>query len=217
MKQRFGILAVSFLMISILFAVVAPVQAEVQVDKLNANKYFYRYKNDQGNKVIAQSIPAKFVRNGYEIVSINGEVLKVVPPAPPEEEIERIANEKKSAKEQMRHDLDLRRTYSTVAEIDAAKVRNLQELRNNIDILNANLASVKTQLKTQESHAASIERNGRKLPDDVLKNIKTLRTEELEVNKQIKQREAEYQSASDKFDQNRKRYLEITGSKDASK
>lgn len=217
MKQRFGILAVSFLMISILFAVVAPVQAEVQVDKLNANKYFYRYKNDQGNKVIAQSIPAKFVRNGYEIVSINGEVLKVVPPAPPEEEIERIANEKKSAKEQMRHDLDLRRTYSTVAEIDAGKVRNLQELRNNIDILNANLASVKTQLKTQESHAASIERNGRKLPDDVLKNIKTLRTEELEVNKQIKQREAEYQSVSDKFDQDRKRYLEITGSKDASK
>lgn len=173
-------------------------------------KVFYRYSTNEGHKVVAQSIPPQYVRNGYEMLSLSGEVLKIVPAAPPEADAERIAKERKASKEQAKIDLELRRTYSSVQDIDSAKTRNLQELLNTINILQANLSSVKAQLKAQEAHAASIERSGKPLPSDVLKNITTLRTEEKELNVQIKQRDNEYQTAATKYEQDKLRFVEIT-------
>lgn len=205
MKQRFPFFIKALLISGAIYAANA-MAADKDADK----KVFYRYVNEQGTRVLAQTIPPRFVRNGYEVVSITGEVLSVVPPAPPEADAVRVANERKAAREQARADLQLRRTYSTASEIDAAKTRNLQDLRNNINILQANLLSVRAQLKDQETHAATVERNGKKVSDDVLNNINTLRTEEKDVLAQIKQRELEYQAASDKYDQDKKRFIEIT-------
>lgn len=179
----------------------------------DAKQVFYRYTTNEGHKVVSQTIPPQYVRNGYEMLTLSGAILKVVPPAPPEADAERIAKERKAAKEQARVDLELRQTYSSVQDIDSAKTRNLQELVNTINILQANLVSVKSQLKVQEGHAASIERNGKTVSEEVLKNITTLRTEEKDLNMQIKQRETEYQSASAKYDQARDRFIEITGAK----
>lgn len=176
-------------------------------------KVFYRYTNNEGHKVVAQSIPPQYVRNGYEVLTLSGEILKVVQPAPPEADAERIAKERKAAKEQARMDLELRRTYSSVHDIDSAKARNLQELENTVNILKANLVSIKSQLKVQETHAATIERSGKILTDDILKNITTLRTEEKDLSIQIKQRETEYQNAAAKYDKDRSRFIEITGKK----
>ena len=173
-------------------------------------KVFFRYTLSDGRKVVSQTIPPQYVRNGYEMLTISGEVLKVVPPSPPEADAERIANERRAAKERARADLELRRTYSSVKDIESAKTRNLQELFNTINILQANLSSVKTQLKAQEEHAASIERNGKTVPDDILKNISTLRNEEKDLNNQIKQRQAEYDGAAEKYEKDKARFIEIT-------
>jgi hypothetical protein len=173
-------------------------------------KMFYRYTTNDGHKAVSQTIPPQYIRNGYELLTMSGEVVKVVPPAPPEADAERIANERKSAKEQAIKDVELRRAYSSVLDIDSAKTRNLQELQNTINILQANLTSVKSQLKAQEAHAARIERSGKTLSDDVLKNIATLRTEEKELNSQIKQREVEYQRSADKYEQDKLRFIELS-------
>jgi hypothetical protein len=175
-----------------------------------SKQMFYRYTNNDGRKVVSQTIPPQYVRNGYELLTISGEIVKVVPPAPPEADAERIANERKAAKEQARTDMDLRRTYSSVQDIESAKTRNLQELQNTINILQANLTSVKSQLKAQEAHAASVERSGKTLSSDILKNISTLRTEEKELNIQIKQREGEYQKSADRYEQDKLRFVEIS-------
>jgi hypothetical protein len=185
---------------------VASANTQAQTDK----KVFYRYTTNDGHKVVSQTIPPQYIRNGYELLTIRGETLKVVPPAPAEADAERIANERKAAKEQAKKDIELRRTYSSVQDIDSAKTRNLQELQNTINILQANLSSVKTQLKTQEAHAASVERSGKTLSGDILKNISTLRTEEKELNIQIKQRETEYQHSADKYEQDKLRFIAIS-------
>ena len=185
---------------------VASANTQAQTDK----KVFYRYTTNEGHKVVSQTIPPQYIRNGYELLTIRGEILKVVPPAPAEADAERIANERKAAKEQAKKDIELRRTYSSEQDIDSAKTRNLQELQNTINILQANLSSVKMQLKTQEAHAASVERSGKTLSGDILKNISTLRTEEKELNIQIKQRETEYQHSADKYEQDKLRFIEIS-------
>jgi len=169
----------------------------------------YRYKNAQGVTVMDSSIPPQFVSKGYEVLSLGGKVLKVVPPAMTAEAQERENQARLAREEQARSDQELRRSYSNVSEIDAAKTRNLQSLQGNIDILQANLASARSKLRASEARAASLERIGRQAPDELVNNINLLGQEETSIQEQIKQRQLEYQQASDKFDADRQRFLEL--------
>ena len=173
-------------------------------------KVVYRYKNKEGVTVLDSTIPPQYVNNGYEIMSLSGKVLKVVKPVMQGPEAERLQREKLEHEERERDDIQLRRSYSNVADIDAAKNRNLESLRGNIGILQANLSSARTRLQTYQSQAAGIERTGRQLPDDLQKNINNLGQEEKDIELQIQQREDEYKQVAKKFDDDRKRFIEIT-------
>lgn len=208
MKNRLN-LYLSALLLSCTFMAATAVAATVTAPS-TGSKTFYRYTNEQGTKVIGQSIPPQYVRGGYEIITTSGEIIKTVAPSPTDADLQKVNKEKTAKKAQAEIDLQLHRSYSNVKDIDAAKERNLLQLDNNIKILQVNLVNVKAQLKDQEAHAAAMERSGRKTSDDVLKNIKTLRSEEKDVALQIKQRELELQEASAKYDQDKKRFIEIT-------
>lgn len=175
-------------------------------------KVYYRYTNEDGVQVLNHSIPPKYIESGYEVVSLNGKVLKVVEPAPSEADAERVARERELRQQQEKADKLLRRRYSSVHDIEAAKTRNLQELQGNISILTSNLSNVRNQIVNQQEQAASVERSGRTVSDDLLKNLVELQAEEQDIQVQIKQRELEYQMASDKFDQDMKRFEQITSS-----
>lgn len=178
-------------------------------DKKTPVKVYYRYINEQGVKVLDHSIPPKYVRNGYEVVSMSGEVLRVVAAAPSEEDAERIWREKKIKTDQAKEDALLRRRYSNLNDIEAIKKRSLLELQGNVDILQGNLSSTRIQIENQHARAASIERSGRAVPAETLKLIADLQAEERDIQLQIKQRELEYQSLSDKFDQDKRRFEEL--------
>ena len=173
-------------------------------------RVYYRYVNEDGVQVINATIPPEYVPKGYEVVSLNGEVIRVVEPSPTGEEAERAAAERKLRKQQEKADKLLRRRYSSVADIEAAKTRNLQELQGNISILTSNLINVRSQIVAQQEQAASMERSGRAVSEDLLKNLANLQAEERDIKMQIKQREREYQAASDKFDQDMKRFEVIS-------
>lgn len=173
-------------------------------------KVIYRYKNSEGVTVMDSNIPAEFVSKGYEIISITGKVIEVVPPAPAADLAAKAQQEKASREQREREDIQLRRSYSNVADIDAARERNLESLRGNIKILEANLASANKRLQNYQSQAAAIERSGRQLPEDLLKSISNLTQEEKDIQLQIQQREQEYNDVSQKFEDDRKRFIEIT-------
>ena len=175
-----------------------------------SSKVIYRYKNKDGVTVLDSKIPPEYVNDGYELLSLSGKVLKVIKPVVQGAEGERLYRERVLREEREREDIQLRRSYSNVADIDAAKSRNLESLRGNIGILQANLASARSRLKSYQSQAAAIERAGRQLPDDLLKNINNLVQEESDIQTQIQQREAEYKTVEQKFDTDRKRFVEIT-------
>lgn len=193
----------------IIFAGIAALSAATNAADA-PGKVYYRYVNEEGVKVINATIPPEYVPKGYEVVSLNGEVLRVVEPSPTGEAAERAAAEHKLRKQQEKADKLLRRRYSSVADIEAAKTRNLQELQGNISILTSNLSNVRAQIVAQQEQAASIERSGRTVGEDLLNNLANLQAEERDIQAQIKQREREYQAASDKFDQDMKRFEEIS-------
>lgn len=174
------------------------------------SKVIYRYKNSTGTTVLDSKIPPEYVRNGYEIVSVSGKVIKVVPPAPDSEIAMQALQDRLAREARELDDLQLRRSYSNVGDIDAAKIRNLESLRGNISILQANLSSIKSRLLAYQSQAAAIERTGRTLPDDLQKNINKLTQDEKDIQLQIQQREQEHTEVAQKFDEDRKRFVEIT-------
>jgi len=182
----------------------------VTAQNTTASKVIYRYKNKDGVTVMDSTIPPQYVNNGYEIVSLSGKVLKVIAPVTQGVEGERLYREKLQREERERDDIQLRRSYSNVADIDAAKNRNLESLRGNIGILQANLSSARSRLQTYQSQAAGIERAGRQLPEELLKNITNLVQEEKDIQMQIQQREEEYKNVAKKFEEDRKRFIEIT-------
>lgn len=182
----------------------------VAAQNVSASKVIYRYKNTEGVTVLDSKIPPEYVNSGYEIISLTGKVLKVVAPAVQGEEGERLYRERLEREARERDDVQLRRSYSNVADIDAAKKRNLESLRGNISILQANLTSARSRLQSYQSQAAAIERTGRPLPEDLLKNINNLVQEEKDIQMQIQQREDEYKAVEKKFDDDRDRFIEIT-------
>ncbi len=173
-------------------------------------KVIYRYKNNEGVLVMDNKIPAEYSGKGYEIVSITGKVIKVVPPSLTKEEAEKQKAEKIAKEERLKADIELKRSYSAVSDIDAAKERNLASLQANLAILRANFESTKQELAKETGRAASLERSGRQVNKDILSKIESLQKKEKDMMQQVKQREKELEIVSDKFDQDRKRFIEIT-------
>ena len=59
----------------------------VWIDSSLAEKFLYRYVNEDGVTVIHYSIPPEYVHSGYEILNRDGSVFKVVPRSLTQEEL----------------------------------------------------------------------------------------------------------------------------------
>ena len=118
----------------------------------------YRYQNESGVTVVDWAIPAAYVGDGYEVLSESGQVVRVVPPAKTETELERDAAAKQArdaeaAAEaaQLERDTFLLRRYSTIQDIEAARDRSLRELDIRIAILNSQRETLSQQLARHEA------------------------------------------------------------------
>ncbi len=176
---------------------------------LAGNKVFYRYVNDEGVKVLNHTIPPEYAQKGYEILSATGHVIKVVEPAISKEEGEKLAAERRARKELALWDASLRRRYSSVADIEAAKKRKLLELEANMSVLNTNIEGLKEQIETTQSKAAQIERSGREVSESLLANLKGLHVEMENTKAQVVQRKEEYRRLLEKYDRDIERFKVI--------
>lgn len=142
----------------------------------------YRYTNDKGVVVLdRQGVPAQYIGKGYEVLNDQGRVVLVVPPAPSPEEYRRLMAQQAQAKT----DAQLLRLYSTVDDVDRAKVRKLNELDGVIGIAQGNLQSLRTQQAGLQAQAADHERSSREVPAHLLVQIDNLKSEQLSVQKAI--------------------------------
>lgn len=191
------------------FALIAGLAWAVAAYAQAPEKVYYRYVNDEGVKVLEDRIPPKYVPKGYEIVSMYGEVLETVPPAPSDEEMEEKAEAERLRREREAYNWELKRRYSTVKDIRDAKRRSLAELQSNISILEGNLSNIQSQIRDLEARAARMERSGQAVSDSILGNLETLKTEVEEIKAQIVNRQHEYDQVAEKYDQDIERFKEI--------
>lgn len=174
-----------------------------------AQKLYYRYINDQGVMVIEHSIPPEYVQNGYQVVTVNGQVIRTVEAALTSEEVERQAKAREYASILNDWDTELKRRYSSVHDIEAAKGRKLAELDGSIAILKGNVRNLKKQIADEQAVAASAERQGRKVSEAILITLNGLAEELLLTNKLIDDREEQYAKVAAKFDRDKERFAII--------
>ena len=176
------------------------------VSSLAGAAELYRYVNDKGVTVLDRlGVPPQFISKGYEVLNEQGRVVKVVPPAPSEAERKRLAEEKAMASS----DAQLQRLYSTVDDVERARVRKLEEIDGQTSVARANQQSLRTQQAALQAQAADIERAGRQVPEHLLVQIDNLRAEQGNLDKEI-QRFVEMRKqvdASFQADKQRMKYL----------
>lgn len=174
-----------------------------------AEKLFYRYTNEQGVKVLNHTIPPDYVQKGYEVVTASGEVVKVVKPSVSREEAERLEQQRLAEEARAQWDDSLRRRYSSVLDIEAAKKRKLSQLDANMSLLRSNISGLRSELAVQQSRAADLERAGRNIPEALLTNIRNLKLELENTETQVLQRREEYGEVAARYDRDIARFREI--------
>lgn len=142
----------------------------------------YRYVDDQGVTVLSrQGVPPEFIGKGYEVLNDQGRVIRVIPPAPSAEEMQRLLADKARA----RSDAQLLRLYASPEDVDRARERKVAELDGLIGVARGNLQSVRTQQANLQSQAAAHERAGRAVPEHLLAQIDNQRAEQQRLQKDI--------------------------------
>lgn len=172
-------------------------------------KVFYRYINEEGAKVMNHSLSPEAAKRGYEVVSLTGIVLKVVPPALTPEQAAAAAAQKEQKRELEEWDASLLRRYSSVDDIEAAKQRKLADLEANMAILISNLNTIQSQIRAEYAKGAGFERRGQPVPEVVLTALDNLEAELEDTREKYIQREWEYEDVADKFEQDKERFNQI--------
>lgn len=194
---------------ALLLALLVGLPQALAAAELPTEKVFYRYVNAEGAKVMHHSLPPEAAKRGYEVVSLSGIVLKVVPPALTPEQAAAAAAQKAEQRELDEWDAALLRRYSSVDDIEAAKQRKLADLEANMSILISNLNTIQTQIRTEYARGAAFERRGQAVPDMVVDNLRNLERELDDTREKYIQREWEYEDVADKFEQDKARFSVI--------
>ncbi len=168
-----------------------------------AETYLYRYINDKGVKVLNHAIPPEFAQNGYEILSESGQLIRVVEPAPSEEELSKLRVDRE-VKEKY---AILKRRYSSVVDIDSAKKRRLSSLDTSIAILRGNIGSIKIRIENLMKEAAEMERAGKSVSSRLLQQMKDARSELTVAENSLATRQQEYEEVSIRFDNDRAAFV----------
>ncbi len=172
----------------------------------HAQERFYRYQNADGVTVIDDRVPPQFAQKGYAVLDSNGRVVEVVPRALTEAERresdsvaikERLSAEE--AERQKRYDIMLLGRYSSVEDIEAAESRKVNEIKVRINLLRANISSLKNQLEERQGQAAEMERSGQPIPTELPSTIESLRAEIAENERLIGRHEQERETTETRF------------------
>lgn len=170
---------------------------------------YYRYLNEQGVRVINHTLPPKFAQGGYELVTASGNVEKVVEAALSGEDAKLLEEKRLRDTELALWDKELRRRYSSVRDIEAAKGRKLAEVDGNLAILDSNVRNLRKQIADQHARAANTERSGRKVSAAVIKTLAALEKEMANTRNKIEQRRALREAIIEKFAKDADRFRVI--------
>jgi hypothetical protein len=179
----------------------------------------YKWLDDKGNTYFSDQVPPKHSQYRRESLSKRGIVVGVTERAKTKSEValDRLLVALKEAQEkviaqQMFHDKALRVTYSKLEDLQNTYDAALQELETEQKLAISNLKRLDNQLETQHRQAATYERNGEKIPQNLLLEIKSTEKESQQAYVKISQNIDKKNKVSERFNADIARYKQLTES-----
>ncbi|MFT4767210.1 MAG: hypothetical protein ACI8RN_000335 [Glaciecola sp.] len=177
------------------------------------SRQMYRYTNAEGHAVVGYQVPPEYVANGYDILSAMGALVAVVPRTLDAGERDGLNSEARLEREAVEDRERLRRwdeslllRYSTIEDIEAARDRELRDLRIRVSILKGKLRSLKQQVENYQALAADQERQGNAVSVEHLSAIDDLQADIAATERAVSDRqmeiatvEANYQKDIERF------------------
>lgn len=186
-----------------------------------AKAELYKYLSEDGVTVLDSHVPARYVKNGYTILSADGRVLEVVPRALTEEEIrarDRMLaaqqQKEKLKQEQKIADQNLLRIYSTPEDVIRARDTKITSIDNFIRTSQGNLQRLESQKRNLESTLANIERAGGTIPEDPLNRIRHVEIRIRTTEREIIEKRTEMKALEKSFATDLQRLKQLYGARE---
>lgn len=179
----------------------------------------YRWLDNEGKKHVGTLIPPEFSQLGYEVLdSSTLRVIEVVPPPYTEEQLEEEARKEEALLEaerqeqaQIRADKALLDTYLNVDNMIMARDGQIATLQSIIDSTRSTVERLEANLDKQVELAASYERDGKKIPENILTNIAGSKAQILEQQRTIDANLAQQDEIRERFAKDIARFQELKG------
>ncbi len=179
----------------------------------SANK-FYCCADSTGKQVCGDILPQACFGRAYRELGADGRTVREVEaPLTAEQrahkaaEEERRKEEEARQKEQQRKDQALTDTYANVDDIESMRKRSLEEINKSIKNAEARIAEIRTLRKKYENEAEFYKK--KKMPAEIQKGLSDT---EFEIKGQeaiIESKKKEIDAVQAKYDDDRKRYLDL--------
>lgn len=169
----------------------------------------YRYINDKGVTVLDRSVPPQYISRGYEVLDMDGRVKQVIPAAPSRDERRAMRAAEQEQQRQRSADETLLRLYSSLADLDRAHGRQIQQIESLVASAEAGLLTLQSQRDEVQSRAASQERAGREVDPQLLQRLQAIDAERLRLERQIDKHRTEIDSVNQAFASRRERLAQL--------
>jgi hypothetical protein len=176
-------------------------------------KKMYKWVNENGETVFSDQVPPEHAELRRESLNEKGRVVEVTEKAKTKEQQaidDRLSALKKAQEkviaQQAANDKVLLSTFRSLKDMEASLYTTMQSLDAQRNTAQGNLKRVEDQLASQQKKAAELERNGKKVPKNLLDEIKQTETQIQiaygEINKQIEKKnraKAEFEANIERF------------------
>jgi len=180
----------------------------------------YKYINEDGVTVLDSHVPARYVKDGYTILSLDGRVMEVVERALSELEIRerdrtRVADEirERNQRERQVADQNLLRIYGTPEDVIRARDTKLLSIKGFISVSDSNLQRLEAQKRAVETELADIERSGGQIPADRIDYMRGLELRILQSEREIAEKMREIDQLGETYAADLKRVRELQAAK----
>ncbi len=190
---------------------------------LPASARLYKWVDEEGNVHYSDKLPPTAVKNPYSKLDERGLVIekkgraKTPEEIAREEELRRLREEqRRQLEEQRARDKVLLNTFRSEDDIILARDGKLATYDAQIRIAYTNIERLKAWLATQKKKAANFERQGRKVPAKLLKEIENTRQQIKANYESILRQEKDKEFIRRKYAADLKRFRELKALKSAT-
>ena len=177
----------------------------------------FKWVDENGEIQYGDRVPPQYASKERSVIDDQGRTVKVYEaPKSPEEKAEaqalmkQQAEAKKLNEQQAVRDHSLLSTYSNEEDMLQARDSKVASVETLIQLTNSRLESMQKRLDELTNDAAEFERSGKKLPDGLVNQMKNIK-EQIQHNEDfLKAKQEEKEEIAHKFDDDIKRYRELT-------